>query len=128
MLFRSALKGIMNIGNISISQTGHVFFNTKLVGTVARFDFHARLSAQCGHLSLSPCESDEDMQIMAKELATSGISLSLDFYGEFWPNSYVKDGMWHMEIAPGKIVPLDIRANLTEASEENSDDSASSVY
>ena len=118
----------MNIGDISISQTGCVLFNSEFVGTVARFDFHCTVNSQRGHLSLIPCESSVDAQAMAISLAANGVSLSLDYYDKFWPNSYIRDGMWYMEVAPEDIVCLNIQASLPEQIEDPADDSASGAY
>lgn len=127
-LVQAALKGKMNIGNLSISPTGHVFYGVELIGTAVRFEFRCAGPVRSGHLSIRPCECSLAPEALASHLAHNGLSLSIDIYGEFWPNSYVRDGHWFFEAAPGEIVPLNIAAQKPQEEEEHFDACLTGVY
>ena len=118
----------MNIGNLSISPTGHVFYGVELIGTAVRFDFRCAGPVRSGSLSIRPCESSLEHLALAIHLAHNGISLSVDIYGEFWPNSYIRDDYWYFETSPGESVPLNIAIPKLPIEEEHFDICLTGVY
>ena len=118
----------MNIGNLSISPTGHVFYGVELIGTVVHFDFRCAGPVRSGNLSIRPCECNLEHLALATHLAHNGISLSVDIFAEFWPNSYVRDGYWYFEASPGDSIPLNIASQKPQEEEDDFDICLTGVY
>lgn len=117
----------MNIGNFFISPANQLFHGLELVGAVVRFDFHIIGTNRSGHLSVRLCESSVAPLELARHFALNGITVSIDVFGEFWPNSYIKADEWYFEGEPGVITSLGIKVQRT-SEEEAFDASLTGVY
>jgi hypothetical protein len=117
----------MNIGNFFISPANQLFHGLELVGAVVRFDFRILGANRSGHLSMRLCESSVAPLELARHFALNGITVSIDVFGEFWPNSYIKADEWYFEGEPGVITYLGIKAQRTYE-EEVFDESLTGVY
>lgn len=118
----------MNIGNITISPSGHVFLGLELIGTVIYFRFDCSIDSMSGHMSLRKCESTIEIEEIARHLATHGIALIVDVYGQFWPNSFIKDDEWYIEKNPGEVSLLGVKAKVSKIKAVFPDDSMTGVY
>lgn len=110
----------MNIGKIKINLDGSVLFNNRHIGSVSALSLHQRPGVRHGNVGIQPSVKDISFTEVATELAAHSLSVTFDFYGEFWSNSFIRDGQWFAEIPDGNktvVVPLNISAPIPEEPE-----------
>ena len=103
----------MQIGRLKIDGEGRVFFDGQNIGCITSMDLHQKRNLRHGNIGIQPNGRDLSFVEISTELAAHGLSTSFDFYGEFWPNSFIRNGQWFAEIPDGKktvVVPLNISA------------------
>lgn len=103
----------MNIGKLNIGNDGIVTFNGKTIGHIAKLFIEQDAKGRSGSVSIIPSDSSIDMVEIARDLAISNLCVTFDFRRSFWPNSFVRDGEWHIEIPSTtgndtQIVPLGV--------------------
>lgn len=87
----------MKIGRVSIEEDSSVHLDGILVGKVSRLVIDQDSVGRRGSLSVTPVDSSVDFIPIAREMAMYNLLATFDFDGEFWPNSYTRDGQWYAE-------------------------------
>lgn len=103
----------MNIGKLNIGNDGAVTFDGNSVGRIAKLFIEQDAYGRSGSVSIFPVDNSIDMVEIARDLATSNLCVTFDFSQSFWPNSFVRDGEWHIEIPSStgsdtQIIPLGV--------------------
>lgn len=103
----------MNIGKLSIGNDGAVTFDGNSIGRITKLFIEQDTYGRSGSVSISPVDNSIDMIGIARDLATSNLCVTFDFRQAFWPNSFVRDGEWHIEIPSStggdtQIIPLGV--------------------
>jgi len=103
----------MNIGRISISKDGVVSFDGAAVGHIAKLFIEQNARGRSGSVSIFPADRSLDMVGIARDLAINNLCVTFDFKESFWPNSFIKNDEWHIEITSGadgaiQVIPLGI--------------------
>lgn len=103
----------MNIGRLSISKDGEVSFDGQVVGRIAKLFVEQSAYGRSGSVSIFPKDRSLDMVGIARDLATNNLCVTFDFKESFWPNSFIKNDEWHIEIPSGndditQVIPLGI--------------------
>jgi hypothetical protein len=88
----------MNIGKLNIGNDGAVTFDGSSIGRITKLFIEQDAYGRSGSVSIFPVDSSIDMLEIARDLATSNLCVTFDFSQSFWPNSFVRDGEWHIEI------------------------------
>jgi hypothetical protein len=87
----------MKIGRISIEADGSAHFDGVLIGKISRLVIDQDALSRRGSISISPVDRSVDFIPIAREMAMHNLLATFDFDGEFWPNSYTREGQWYAE-------------------------------
>jgi hypothetical protein len=116
----------MNIGRVIIEMDGSAYFDGDLIGKASRVAISQDLDGRHGSISIFPMDRSVDFMAIARDMALYNLQTTFDFDGEFWPNSYVKEGKWLAEM-PGKdgiivVSDLGVAASGEQEPDEHSGD------
>lgn len=103
----------MNIGRLSIAKDGVVCFDGAAVGRIAKLFIEQNARGRSGSVSIFPADRSLDMVGIARDLAIDNLCVTFDFKDSFWPNSFIKNDEWHIEVTSGpegiiQVIPLGI--------------------